>query len=223
VPYSSAPLRRTGVGTRMRGENGTGAFERLVATLDYPMFVVCTRAHGTDDPPAGCLVGFASQTSIDPPRFLVGLSRLNHTYRIAENAKHLAVHVVSRRDRRLAELFGEQTGDRIDKFDHCDWSPGPAGMPILTAAAAWFVGRIVDRFDLGDHVGHLLEPVSGMSPDGIEDWCRSPTCAISHPDTRRRPESPGTEWRECKAKSAGHVSPHRLRIYRLQIVPASGV
>jgi flavin reductase (DIM6/NTAB) family NADH-FMN oxidoreductase RutF len=170
VPYSSAPLRRTGVGTRMRGENGTGAFERLVATLDYPMFVVCTRAHGTDDPPAGCLVGFASQTSIDPPRFLVGLSRLNHTYRIAENAKHLAVHVVSRRDRRLAELFGEQTGDRIDKFDHCDWSPGPAGMPILTAAAAWFVGRIVDRFDLGDHVGHLLEPVSGMSPDGIEDW-----------------------------------------------------
>lgn len=82
----------------MSAETGTGAFERLVATLDYPMFVVCTRAHGTDDPPAGCLVGFASQTSIHPPRFLVGLSRRNHTYRIAENATHLAVHVVSRRD-----------------------------------------------------------------------------------------------------------------------------
>jgi flavin reductase (DIM6/NTAB) family NADH-FMN oxidoreductase RutF len=120
----------------MSAETGTGAFERLVATLDYPMFVVCTRAHGTDDPPAGCLVGFATQTSIHPPRFLVGLSRRNHTYRIAENATHLAVHVVSRRDRPLAELFGGQTGDWVDKFDRCDWSPGPAGMPILTAAPA---------------------------------------------------------------------------------------
>jgi flavin reductase (DIM6/NTAB) family NADH-FMN oxidoreductase RutF len=154
----------------MSVESRTGAFERLVAALDYPMFVVCTRGRGADDPPAGCLVGFASQTSIHPPRFLVGLSRRNHTYRVAETATHLAVHIVSRRDRRVAELFGGQTGDRIDKFDRCGWSPGPAGMPILTAAAAWFVGRIVDRFDLGDHVGHLLEPVGGMSPDGIEDW-----------------------------------------------------
>ncbi|MDT5265196.1 MAG: hypothetical protein QOI90_1822 [Mycobacterium sp.] len=39
----------------------------------------------------------------------------------------------------------------------------------------------------------------------------------------RNPPRHGNEWRECKAKSAGHVSPHRLRIYRLQIVPASGV
>jgi flavin reductase (DIM6/NTAB) family NADH-FMN oxidoreductase RutF len=168
----------------MSAESDTGAFERLVATLDYPMFVVTTRDPGIDGPPAGCLVGFASQTSIHPPRFLVGLSRLNHTYRIGENATHLAVHVVSRRDRRLAELFGGQTGDRIDKFDRCEWSPGPAGMPVLTVAPAWFVGRIVDRFDLGDHVGHLLEPVSGMSPDGFEDW-------LSYSDVRHL--APGHE------------------------------
>ena len=154
----------------MSVESGTGAFERLVATLDYPMFIVCTRRDGMDGSPAGCLVGFASQTSIHPPRFLVGLSRSNHTYRIAKDATHLAVHIVSRRDRGVAELFGGQTGDRIDKFDQCEWSTGPAGMPILTAASAWFVGRVVDRFDLGDHVGHLLEPVSGISPDRFEDW-----------------------------------------------------
>jgi len=151
-------------------ESGTGAFERLVATLDYPMFIVCTRHDGGDGPPAGCLVGFASQTSIHPPRFLVGLSRRNHTYRIARDATHLAVHVMARRDRGVAELFGGQTSDRIDKFDHCEWSTGPAGMPILAAASAWFVGRIVDRFDVGDHVGHLLEPTGGHSPDGFDDW-----------------------------------------------------
>ena len=154
----------------MSVESGTGAFERLVATLDYPMFIVCTRHDGGTGPPAGCLVGFASQTSIHPPRFLVGLSRRNHTYRIASDATHLAVHVIARRDRGVAELFGGQTSDRIDKFDRCEWRTGPAGMPILAAASAWFVGRIVDRFDVGDHVGHLLEPTNGHSPDGFDDW-----------------------------------------------------
>ncbi len=67
------------------------AFERLVSLLDYPMFVVTTRV---GDESAGCLVGFTSQVSIRPPRFMVGLSKRNHTYRVAEGAKHLAVHLV---------------------------------------------------------------------------------------------------------------------------------
>jgi flavin reductase (DIM6/NTAB) family NADH-FMN oxidoreductase RutF len=40
---------------------GKEAFEQLVALVDYPMFVVTTRA---GDEPAGCLVGFTSQVSI---------------------------------------------------------------------------------------------------------------------------------------------------------------
>ncbi len=70
----------------------TEAFEKLVSLLDYPMFVVTTRA---GDESAGCLVGFASQVSIRPPRFLVGLSKRNHTYRVAQRTDYLAVHLVA--------------------------------------------------------------------------------------------------------------------------------
>lgn len=28
-----------------------------------------------------------------------------------------------------------------------------------------FAGRILHRFDLGDHVGHLTEPVAGSAPE----------------------------------------------------------
>ncbi|QNI06968.1 flavin reductase family protein [Mycobacterium kubicae] len=141
-------------------------FEKLVARLNYPMFVVTTQAEGV---PAGCLVGFTSQTSINPPRFLVGLSKKNHTYRIATEATHLAVHVFDHEHLDVVELFGSQTSDRIDKFGRCSWHPGPADMPILDDAAAWFVGEILDRFTLGDHVGHLLQPVAGDPPHGSED------------------------------------------------------
>ena len=140
----------------------TEAFEKLVALLDYPMFVVTTR---TGDEPAGCLVGFASQVSIRPPRFLAGLSKLNHTYRVADGASHLAVHLIERQHCELARLFGSETGDRTDKFARCTWHSGPHGLPILDDAAGWFTGAVLGRFDLGDHVGFLLEPVTGSAPD----------------------------------------------------------
>ncbi|BBY00745.1 flavin reductase family protein [Mycobacterium seoulense] len=148
-------------------DRGEDAFEKLVSLLNYPMFVVTTRA---DDVAAGCLVGFASQTSIHPPRFLVGLSRKNHTFRVAGNATHLAVHVFDHDHLGIVELFGSQTGDTINKFDRCSWHSGPAGVPILDDAAAWFVGEVIERFSLGDHVGHLLAPVDGQPPRELESW-----------------------------------------------------
>jgi flavin reductase (DIM6/NTAB) family NADH-FMN oxidoreductase RutF len=145
---------------------GSDAFEQLVGHLDYPMFVVTTQAHGNR---AGCLVGFATQTSIRPPRFLIGLSKRNYTYRVARDADHLAVHVLSRQHAELAQLFGGQTGDRVDKFDRCAWHEGPHGMPILDDAVAWFVGKTITRFEVGDHVGHLLEPIAGQAPESFGD------------------------------------------------------
>jgi flavin reductase (DIM6/NTAB) family NADH-FMN oxidoreductase RutF len=148
--------------TRMSGKD---AFEQLVALLDYPMFVVTTRG---DDELAGCLVGFTSQVSIRPPRFLVGLSKRNHTFRVAQRAEHLAVHLLPRRHHELARLFGSETGDRVNKFEHCEWRAGPQGLPILADAVAWFTGTVLSRIDAGDHVGHLLEPTAGSAPHEFE-------------------------------------------------------
>jgi flavin reductase (DIM6/NTAB) family NADH-FMN oxidoreductase RutF len=136
---------------------GVGAhFDELVGELDYPMYIVTTSVAGAN---VGCLVGFATQVSINPPRLLVCLSEKNHTTTVATAATHLAVHLIHANDGELAHLFGEQTGDQIDKFTRCRWSVGPHELPILDDAAAWFVGRIEKRIDFGDHVGHLLAPV----------------------------------------------------------------
>jgi flavin reductase (DIM6/NTAB) family NADH-FMN oxidoreductase RutF len=143
----------------------TEAFEKLVSLLDYPMFIVTTRV---DDESAGCLVGFTSQVSIRPPRFMVGLSKRNHTFPVAEGATHLAVHLVERRHGDLARLFGGETGDETDKFTRCAWHSGPHGQPVLDDAAGWFVGEVLSRYDLGDHVGFLLEPVDGSAPDRFD-------------------------------------------------------
>ncbi|MEE2033226.1 flavin reductase family protein [Rhodococcus chondri] len=149
-----------------RVSGSSDGFASIAGRLDYPMFVVTARAQQER---SGCLVGFATQAGIDPPRFLVGLSDKNRTFRVAGAADHLAVHVLNRSQLRIASLFGEQTGDEIDKFEQCAWREGPHGLPILDDAAAWFTGEIVGRVSLGDHVGFMLAPDRGELREDLDE------------------------------------------------------
>ena len=136
---------------------------RLVSTLDYPMFIVTVAAAGER---AGCLVGFTTQCSIDPPRFLVCVSEKNRTFRVAREAETMVVHLVPEEVTALADLFGGETGDEVDKFARVPWQPGPSGVPVLDECDNWFAGRILDRVPAGDHCAYLLEPIEAHSEEG---------------------------------------------------------
>ncbi len=132
------------------------AFDDLVAAMDGAMVVV-TVAHGEERD--GCLVGFHSQASIDPPRYAVWLSTANRTWTLAERADVLAVHLLGADQHALAALFGGQTGDEVDKLARTTWEAGPGGVPLLVACRNRLVGAIVDRHDVGgDHVCVALRP-----------------------------------------------------------------
>jgi len=138
------------------------AFEGLVGELEYPMFIL------TAPGPLGCLVGFTTQASIDPPRFIACLSHKNRTFRDGRDAPALGVHAVPADAGDLAELFGGETQDEVDKFARVDWREGPEGVPILARCENWFVGRVLERLDAGDHDAFLLEPIAGESGDQAE-------------------------------------------------------
>jgi flavin reductase (DIM6/NTAB) family NADH-FMN oxidoreductase RutF len=131
---------------------------KLVTQLEYPMYVVTAVARGER---SGCLVGFGTQTSIHPERFLACISRKNHTFPVACEAAVLAVHFLSDepRERELAELFGSETGDEVNKFEGVAWHEGPGGVPLLDEIPNRLVGQVLERVDLGDHVGFLLDPL----------------------------------------------------------------
>ncbi len=136
------------------------AFGALSAAVDYPMFVVTATG---DDERAGCLVGFATQCSLDPVRIVVFLSRQNRTCRVAMRTDVLAVHLLGADQRGLADLFGSQTGDRVDKFGECRWTSGLGGVPMLDECPNRIVGRVLERVDGGDYVGFVLEVVEASA------------------------------------------------------------
>lgn len=143
------------------GMDDGSAFDELVATMDGAMVVVTAAAGDERD---GCLVGFHSQCSIEPRRYAVWLSKANRTHDIAQQSHHLAVHLLGCDDRDLAELFGGQTGDEVDKLARCEWEAGPGGAPLLARCPARFVGRVVESASgVGDHDFFVLDLVEASA------------------------------------------------------------
>lgn len=139
------------------------AFDEMVAVMDGAMVIVTAAA---DDDRGGCLVGFHGQCSIEPRRHAVWLSKANRTHDIAQRSDHLAVHLLGPRDHDLAELFGGQTGDDLDKLTQCEWEAGPGGVPLLSRCPARFVGRVVERASgMGDHDLFVLDLVEAWATD----------------------------------------------------------
>lgn len=123
---------------------------RLMSAADSPLVIVTTAAEGE---PAGCVVGFHCQSSIEPEQYAVWLSKANHTYRVGLRAEVFAVHFLSESDRELARHFGTQSEDDVDKFADIRWSSGAGGVPLLDGLPHRLTMRrsmIVD--DGGDHV-----------------------------------------------------------------------
>lgn len=132
--------------------------------LDFPMFVLTT-AVGAER--SGCLVGFVTQCSMDPPRLLVCVSEANHTHGVVQRAGVVAVHLIPRDAEDIVRLFGSTTGDDVDKFGVCAWEPGPGGVPLLAACPSRLSGRVLERFPVGDHLALLVsvdEACAGEEP-----------------------------------------------------------
>lgn len=157
----------------------TEGFGQLIASTDPAMVVVTVAADGEVD---GCLVGFHSQCSIDPPRHAVWLSVANRTYALARRASHLAVHRLGSGDRDVAELFGGVTGDDVDKLAGCAWQPGPSGVPLLERCPARFVGRITEHVaGTGDHAMFVLDVVEATTTEPSTDVLRMSSVADLDP------------------------------------------
>jgi flavin reductase (DIM6/NTAB) family NADH-FMN oxidoreductase RutF len=121
--------------------------------VDQPLYVVTAAAGGAR---SGCLAGFVTQASMTPTRYVVCLSKVNRTFRIAERSQAVAVHLLGAEQHEMASLFGEVTGDTTDKFASIQCSDGATGSPLIADCAAFMEGRILRRMSGGDHEVFLV-------------------------------------------------------------------
>lgn len=141
------------------------AVDGFTDLLDSPTYAV-TAAVG--DERSGCLVGFASQCSLSPVRFVVWLSKVNRTYGAGRRAPFLGVHLLRRDQYEPARLFGAESGDRVDKFARTRWEPGAGELPYSATpghgSSAGWSGRPTGGTTSGSishRSGETLKPSPG--------------------------------------------------------------
>ncbi len=150
--------------------------------IDYAFYVVTVRAG--DGAMSGCLAGFVTQCSIHPPNFLVCISKLNHTFDVAERSEAMGLHLLGTDQVDVARIFGEETGDLVDKFEQVDWRLGATGAPLLVDTAVSLEGTILGHFSVGDHEAFLLRAtrsVDGGYP-GLLTYRTTPKLIAGHPE-----------------------------------------
>jgi flavin reductase (DIM6/NTAB) family NADH-FMN oxidoreductase RutF len=149
--------------------------------VDYAYFVVTARTE--NGALGGCLAGFVTQCSIDPPNFLVCISKVNHTYAIAEESRAMGLHLLGTDQVELARRFGEETGDLEDKFAGVDWMPGRHGAPLLAESAVSLEGVVLGHFSVGDHEAFLLRGTGSVDGGhvGLLTYRSAPPFTPGHP------------------------------------------
>jgi flavin reductase (DIM6/NTAB) family NADH-FMN oxidoreductase RutF len=162
----------------------TDATEDLSAffnLIDYPYYAVTVRSPDADM--SGCLAGFVTQCSIKPPNFLVCISKVNHTLAVAEHSPGMGLHLLGEDQVDLARLFGEETGDVVDKFAWLDWRLGSTGAPLLVDAAVTMEGQVLGHFSVGDHEAFLIRAVRAVAGarTGLLTYRGAPPLKPGHP------------------------------------------
>src|SRR6188768_1262870 len=105
--------------------------------------------------PLGITANSFASVSLDPPLVLWSPARKSRRFPAFEAASHFAVHVLSGRQRALAERFaGPEQG-----FAGLDVTHGIGRVPLIAGCAARFECRHAAGYDGGDHlivVGEVL-------------------------------------------------------------------
>lgn len=116
--------------------------------------ITVVTARRPDGTPVGLTVNSFNSVSLEPPLVLWSLARSNSAFEVFETCSYYAVNVLAEDQQALSNHFASKTHDR---FKGVEWTPGLAGLPLLTSCCAHFEVRNRTRIEGGDHLVFIGE------------------------------------------------------------------
>ena len=96
----------------------------------------------------GMTVSAFSSVSLDPPLVLACVDKTASIYRTLFATEHIGISILNEHQEACSRRFADKEADR---FDALEIARGEHGVALLRDAHAHLEGRIVARYDAGDH------------------------------------------------------------------------
>ena len=111
--------------------------------------VTIVTARGLDGELIGLTASSFNSVSLAPPLVLWSLAQAAGSMAVLSTGSHYAINILAADQKELAERFSAK---RAGRWLDVAWSPGVAGSPLLSGAAATFECFNRSRYEEGDHV-----------------------------------------------------------------------
>jgi flavin reductase (DIM6/NTAB) family NADH-FMN oxidoreductase RutF len=128
--------------------------------LKYPEQIAIAIARNGRDKYNPITLGWAMQTSHEPPMWAISVGRTRYSCEVIRQAREFVLALPSERQENETMLFGTQSGRNVDKLCESGTRTRPAARidgVLLEDAVANFECRVVGELDSGDHVLFLGE------------------------------------------------------------------
>lgn len=101
-----------------------------------------------------------SQSSMKPPRVMLGVRQGTHSLEMLKNGKVFSVNFFAKADRKIFEQFFKPTPAHGNRFGDLSYRVLKTGAPVLDAATHFLECEVRDIFEAGDHSIVLGEVVA---------------------------------------------------------------
>jgi len=122
--------------------------EFRAALSRFPSGVTVVTTKDADGRLHGITVSAFCSVSLEPPLILVCIEKITGSHAALSESGVFIVNILGEGQRGLSEHFASQMPN---KFTEVGFSPGIAGLPILTGIAASLECRVDAAYDGGDH------------------------------------------------------------------------
>lgn len=132
--------------------------------VDRELWIV-TSAHAQRR--SGLLATWVAAASIDAERpvLLAGIAPNHFTAELVQQSQAFAAHLLRPDQIELAWNFASGSGRQRDKLAELAWTPGTAGVPLLSECLASFECRVFASFDAGDRLFFWGDVVGSHRPE----------------------------------------------------------
>jgi flavin reductase (DIM6/NTAB) family NADH-FMN oxidoreductase RutF len=139
--------------------------KKALRMISYGLYIITSKS---EKDIAGSTVTWVSQSSMQPPMVMVGLSQDSFTSQIVARSGKFALHFLGKTQKDIAQKFFKPAQEQDGLISGFKYKEGITGSPVLLDLPAYIECHVVETVKKGDHHVVIAEVIEAVVQHEME-------------------------------------------------------